>query len=271
MLAYILGQFLYWIPTKTHRTISKNLQICLPELSTKEKTTLTKRIFLENARLAMEIPVAWLGSKNRVEDLLTQVNNGQLVADAFENKRPLIIAVPHIGNWEFFWHWLQLNYPTIGMYTPAKIQQIDQLMLLSRQRYGGRPYATDPKGIMGLLRALKTGSIMMILPDQAPRHGAGIYTDFFAKPAYTMTLLHRFIQKTDANLLFGSCLRNADGKGFQINISKPEFDIHLSDVKAFNEAMNLQIEAMVRQTPEQYQWGYKRFKRQADGSDWYNN
>ena len=103
----------------------------------------------------------------------------------------------------------------------------------------------------------------MILPDQVPRQGAGVYTQFFGISAYTMTLVHRFIRKTGANLLFGCCLRTGD-HGFKIDIFSPEFDITTESTDEFNLGMNKQIEAMILKSPEQYQWSYKRFKRQKD-------
>ena len=269
-MAWLIGQILYRISSKTEKVIRRNFEICFPELSAQETEALVKQTLIEKARLAMEIPVAWLGKRDVLERVINVVNNQSLIDNYVEQKQPLIVAVPHIGNWEFFWHWLQLNYPAIGMYRPAKIEQLDELMLPSRERYGGQAFATDAKGIMGLLKALKGGGVMMLLPDQAPRVGAGAYAPFFGKPAYTMTLLHRFMRKTNSRLLLGSCLRNSDGKGFSINLYSPDFDDTTDNQEAFNRGMNEQIESIIKLAPAQYQWGYKRFKRQADGRDLYH-
>jgi len=268
-LARFFGCLSYNLSGKSQAVIRANLKICYPHLSDKEHEALVKNNCLQNARLAMEFPVAWLGSQSRIESLLLKVTNQQLVEKVRANKQPLIIAVPHFGNWEFFWHWMQLNFPTIGMYSPASIVEVDELMLSSRQRFGGQPFATDPKGIMSLLRSLKKGHVMMLLPDQVPKKGAGSYTEFFGQSALTMTLLHRFIQKTGANLLFGSCLRDNAANGFNIDIQKPGFDINADSAEDFNLGLNKQIESMINQAPEQYQWAYKRFKTQADGKNLY--
>ena len=270
MLAQLIGFLSYVISGKTQKVIRRNLALSYPELTKKELESLVKNNCFQNAKLAMEFPVAWLSQKSKIESLLLTVNNSHLVKDIRQNQQPLIIAVPHIGNWEFFWHWMQLNFPTIGMYSPASIPEVDELMLSARQRFGGLPFATDPKGIMSLLKSLKKGHVMMILPDQVPKQGAGIYTPFFGQSAYTMTLLHRFIQKTGAKLLLGSCLRDNIANGFNIDLQEPGFDINTDSVNDFNLGLNQQIESMIRQAPEQYQWAYKRFKNQPDGNNLYS-
>jgi Kdo2-lipid IVA lauroyltransferase/acyltransferase len=269
-LAQLVGYLSYRISSKTQKIIRINLKLTYPDLTDKEQEALVKSNCFQNAKLAMEFPVAWLSQKAKIESLLLEVNNSQLVEQIREAKLPLIIAVPHIGNWEFFWHWMQLNFPTIGMYSPASIREVDELMLSARQRFGGQPFDTNPKGIMSLMRSLKKGYVMMILPDQVPKKGAGIYTPFFGQPAYTMTLLHRFIQKTGARLLFGSCLRVNNGNGFKIDIQKPNFDIDIESTEVFNLGLNQQIECMIKQAPEQYQWAYKRFKKQPNGINLYS-
>ncbi|TQV88623.1 lysophospholipid acyltransferase family protein [Aliikangiella coralliicola] len=255
----------YWLNSKNSQTVLTNLKLCFPALEKRERRTLARQVVAESALMYGEVVDAWMGSKQEIESKIFEINGQNILEECRQAEKPIIVAVPHIGNWEYFWHWLQLNYTAISMYSPAKFDLLDEVMFKARTKFGGKPFATDPKGIMGLLRALKKGGIMMILPDQAPREGAGVYTPFFGYPAYTMTLLHKFIGKTGAQLLFGSCIRLKDGKGFSINIEKADFPFEKREIDPFNLAMNQQIEKIIERNPEQYQWSYKRFKRQSNG------
>ena len=78
------------------------------------------------------------------------------------------------------------------------------------------------------------------------------------------------VQKTGAEMLFGYCIRNADQSGFNVMVEKPEFEIHDRTVEDFNAAMNLQMEGIINRWPNQYQWTYKRFKRQPEGNNPYD-
>lgn len=286
----ILGliRFNYWLPhflsyaiglliaklgrasnSKITRVIRRNIELCFPDLEASQAEKLLFDTQRQNAYMTKEFATAWLAPRAKIERHFTAAEGASLLDELVADKQPVILAVPHIGNWEYLWQWLQFNYPIIGMYQPAKFDKVDKLVLDARQRFGGRVFPTDAKGIMGLLRSLKQGKVMMILPDQAPREGAGIYSPFYGHPAYTMTLLHKFVSKTKAKLLFASCLRQANGRDFKIHIEQPNFDYDSTKVEDFNVAMNQQIEQIIDRTPAQYQWTYKRFKRQPEGKSLY--
>ena len=265
-LAGTLNQF---FNGKATRVMRRNLELCFPQLDENQINRKLASHLRQNARLTYEFASAWLGDKAVIQQRLLSVNGGALINRAVEHQQPVIVAVPHLGNWEYFWHWLQFNYPLVGMYQPSKFSGVDELVLAARSRFGGELFATDAKGILGLMRSLKQGKVMMILPDQAPRQGAGIYSPFYGQSAYTMTLLHRFIEKTGAQLVFGACLRAREGDGFHIHVEAPQFETRDQTLESFNQSMNLQIESLINQWPEQYQWSYKRFKRQPEGVNLY--
>lgn len=255
--------------SKITRVIKRNIELCFPNLTSTQAEKLLIETQQQNALMTKEFATAWLADRSQIERHFLAAEGAQILDRLVAEKRPVVLAVPHIGNWEYLWQWLQFNYPIIGMYQPAKFSKVDKLVLDARQRFGGRVFATDAKGIMGLMRSLKQGKVMMILPDQAPRKGAGVYTPFYGHPAYTMTLLHKLINKTGAELLFASCLRQSDGKNFQVHIERPNFGYSQLSIDAFNAAMNGQIESIINRTPSQYQWTYKRFKRQPEGESLY--
>ncbi|MDH5432799.1 MAG: lysophospholipid acyltransferase family protein [Gammaproteobacteria bacterium] len=268
LLASLIAKIRLAINSKSIKTIRKNLQLCYPEMSNEEVEKITYQTLKSYVMLTLEMGEAWFGCKQTNVDLIKEVEGKEYLDKIYSKKTPLIIAVPHIGNWELFWNFLQINYDSSAMYSPAKNAHFDDIMHKARKRFGGNLFATDPKGILGLLKAVKKGSILMILPDQAPRKGAGIFSKFFGKSAYTMTLLHKLLRKTDAKLLFAACIRDQN-KGFKISIEDSENMESIDNVDDFNDKMNQKMETIINKNREQYQWGYKRFKRQQDGKNFY--
>lgn len=288
LIAVALLRIIYWLPnTFTHAAgrlvgrltfkfsarkrhiILTNLSIAFPEMSLQEKLELGKQSATQSGLLVSEFPDAWLGSQQKIEQQIVDIKNAELVAQIRENNQPLVVIAPHIGNWEFLVQWVQLKYSMIGLYSPSKIPQVDRLIYDARKKFGCKPFSTDAKGIMQLLRGLKQGGFMMMLPDQVPRENAGIYSPFFGKQAYTMTLLHKLVIKSKAKVLFADCIRRKDKTGFDIEFEKANFDVSEPQVSVFNLGMNQQIESIIRRNPAQYVWDYKRFRRQQDGSDPY--
>ena len=52
-----------------------------------------------------------------------------------------------------------------------------------------------------MMRALRRGETVGLLPDQVPPEGMGVWAPFFGRPAYTMTLAARLVQQTGAAVL----------------------------------------------------------------------
>lgn len=267
-LTWISSKLAIRFNTKSSRPIRDNISLCFPELSEREQSCLINQFLKQNAHMNKECSLAWLGDKNTINELIDDVFQQALITRLQEAGKPIIIAVPHIGNWEYFWRWLQFNYDATGIYSPSKYGAVSDLMLNARQRFGGRPCSADIGGMVRLLKGLKENKIMMILPDQAPSPKSGIYSPFFGHSAYTMTLLHRLLRKTGAQLIFGASIRN-DRNHFDMYLESPNFDSETDDLESFNVGLNQQIESIILKNPDQYLWSYKRFKRQPKGKGIY--
>jgi KDO2-lipid IV(A) lauroyltransferase len=118
------------------------------------------------------------------------------------------------------------------------------------------------RGVRMLMRALKGGQTAGILPDQVPSQGDGTWAGFFGRPAYTMTLPARLAATTGARIVFVLGERLPAGRGYRLRLQP--FDQPLSgDVAADTQKLNDALEALIRQCPSQYLWGYNRYKSPA--------
>ena len=145
------------------------------------------------------------------------------------------------------------------------------LVRAGRERSGATLVPTTPQGIGKLLKALKRGEQSLILPDQVPQDGSGIFAPFFGHDTYTMTLLSNLARKTGCVLILAYAIKvNAEeGPRFDIYFEAVPDTLYEEDQEVAIAAMNTAIESAIRKHPTAYQWAYKRFKRQPDGSDPY--
>ena len=110
-----------------------------------------------------------------------------------------------------------------------------------------------------MLKALKSGACVGLLPDQVPPTGQGLWMPFFGKDAYTMTLSARMAIQTGATLLLAWGQRLSWGRGYVVHVAP--FDGALSvDVAAATLQIKQAMERLVMQAPSQYLWGYARYK-----------
>jgi KDO2-lipid IV(A) lauroyltransferase len=142
-------------------------------------------------------------------------------------------------------------------------------MIAARTRTGGKLAPTNNKGVKTLLKMLKRAEIIAILPDQVPQRESGDYADFFSIPALTSTLISNLASRTGAAVITASAYRIDNSDDFRLVFETVSDEINSDDVWTSLTAMNKSVERCVMQAPEQYQWEYKRFKRQPAGERQY--
>jgi KDO2-lipid IV(A) lauroyltransferase len=150
--------------------------------------------------------------------------------------------------------------PFATFYTQPRYPQAE--LLLRRLREGGASiqFAIDDSGVRRVLRHLRQGGVVSIMPDHVPRAG-GVVAPFFGVAALTMTLLPRLAQRTGATVLMLFVERLPEG--FRVHFRQPSPALSDPDLVTACSAMNAAVEACVRDAFAQYQWNYKRFKARA--------
>lgn len=269
-LGVLLGRISWHASSRMQRSTITNLGLCFPELTVAELNTLGRASLEHTMQTIMESGAVWLWPAARALALVHKVENFHLLQQAKDGQQGVIVLAPHLGNWEMLG--LYLNDCGLGqsyqLYQAPANKQLGNLVFKARSRAGAVMVATDNKGVAELLRALRQGCITGILPDQAPPKGSGEYIDFFGQNALTMTLLVKLQQKTGARVVaaYAKRVSKLRQQGFQIIFKEPDPLIYASSMQTALLAMNRTIEALVKEAPEQYQWEYKRFKHQPDGT-----
>lgn len=278
-LARRIGRVTGWLAwrlgSRMQRSTNTNLALCYPQLSAVQREQLGRRSLQGTLQTIMEAGAVWLWPAHRVLALIHRVDGLELLERGQQAGKGVIVLAPHLGNWEVLG--LYLNTCGLGqsyqLYQAPTDPRLDRLIRKARSRAGATMVATDTKGVAELLRALRSGHIAGILPDQVPDASGGQHAPFFGQPALTMTLLIRLQQKTGATvvLAFAKRVDGAEGAGFELIMKEPDPEIYAKDMQAALGAMNRSIEGLIALAPEQYQWEYKRFRRQRDGSNPYRD
>lgn len=209
------------------------------------------RLWLRPPQQPIADPVHWEGE--------------QLIDEALALGRGLVFLTPHMGGFELTAQAYAQRYgarsPITVMYRPARHRWLRELEEAARARAA---LATAPASIAGvrqMLRALKRGEAVGLLPDQVPPEGMGVWADFFGAPAYTMTLAARLALHAGAPVVLACCERLPAGRGFRLRLSRLSEALPLDDERAQAAVINRAMESLIRLCPQQYLWGYNRYKR----------
>ena len=223
---------------------------------------LLRESIMESGKAATEVLVAWLRPATEVAALTIDCQGWERVDTAVQGKRGIIFVTPHLGCFDIAGRYLTGRLPVTFMYSPPRQKWAAELMRQGRERMNATMAPTDLRGVRVLLRTLKQGGNICILPDQAPGQGEGVWADFFGRPAYTMTLIGRLQQVTGATVLLFFGERLPHGKGYRVWI-KPLAGPLVVEPAAAARQINAAVEDLVRQCPAQYLWSYNRYKAPA--------
>lgn len=215
-------------------------------------------------RLATELPWLWLrGAADKAP--LIRWEGESVLEDALAQGRGVILLSPHVGCFEVVGQaWALTQVPRHGpmtvLYRPSRSAWFDALVRQARSAPGLEPAPTTLGGVRALLKALRQGRVLGLLPDQVPPQGMGVWAPFFGRPAYTMTLVLRLARQTGAPVLLAWGDRLDAGAGYVVRIEPLGLALEGSDEEAA-ASLNAAMESLIRRRPGMYLWGYARYKQ----------
>ena len=146
------------------------------------------------------------------------------------------------------------------LFRPPRQAWLRSLVGGGRQRPGLLTAPTTLSGVKQMIKALKAGEAVGLLPDQVPPQGMGLMAPFFGRQAYTMTLSVRLVQQTGATVLLAWGERLAWGRGYRVHV-QPMRETLSPDLPTAVAQVNRAMEELIMQCPGQYLWGYARYKQ----------
>ncbi len=214
-------------------------------------------------RMTAELPRLWLGPPVP----LVWGETG-FVDAAYRAGKGVIFLTPHMGCFEVTAQGLAQRYGAqfgaiTVLYRPARQPWLARVMEGSRQRPGLETAPTTLAGVRQMIKGLRAGRAVGLLPDQVPPQGMGQWAPFFGRDAYTMTLGARLALQTGATVLLTWGERLPAGRGYQLHFS-PLADPLAAQLDAAVRQINREMERIIRQCPAQYLWGYARYKQPRD-------
>jgi KDO2-lipid IV(A) lauroyltransferase len=219
-----------------------------------ELATLARRSAVESGKGMLETFAVWFRPQAETLCWVKACHGWEHVEQAWREQRGIVFLTPHLGCFEITAQYYASHRPMSVLYRPSRQQWLEDLIRDGRARDNIRLAPTTLKGVRDLLKALKQGEAVGILPDQNPGKNEGEWAPFFGRPAYTMTLAQKLVESTDAQVLIAFGERLPHGRGFVIHIER-------FDGVPTPAAMNAALETMIRRKPEQYLWSYPRHKR----------
>jgi KDO2-lipid IV(A) lauroyltransferase len=254
-----LGRLVYWSSPTYRRRLRANLA-----QAGYADGELMHAAAAEAGKQALE--TAWIWMRPRADIVAkTEVADMSIVDAALADGRPVMFLPPHLGSFEVTAQFYAAFRPEAKTRPMTVLYRIPRKSVLrgivesGRAAEGLKLAPAEIRGVRMLMRAMKDGEVVGILPDQVPSRGEGAWAPFFGRWAYTMTLPARLARQFDAIVLFVYGERLPHGRGYRIHLRR--LDEPLTGDAAHDAAvMNRGLESLIRERPAQYLWGYNRYK-----------
>ena len=211
-------------------------------------------------RQALELPFIWMRSQEEVLARIVRVEGRELLEQARADGASVLLMTPHLGCFEMCAQYCSTHGPITVLFRQPRKAAMGPLMEAGRARGNIRVAPADVSGVRRLVKALRSGEMVGMLPDQAPGQGEGVWAPFFGKPAWTMTLAARLTEVKGVKVIMLWTERLPRGEGYVLRLSEPVEPI-TGSLEERCAVVNREIERLILACPQQYLWGYNRYKR----------
>ena len=256
MFGKLIGNIHYLVNSRSAQITSANLNIC------GQPSNIRLDSLKETGKTILETPAIWLGSKDRIDEWVVEIFGESLLRKAVQDKKGLLILLPHVGNWELFNVFYRRFGSMTALYQPPRSRILRKIISDLREYHDNEMVPTNKRGLRRLYEVLLKGGTVAVLPDQVP--SSGHFIPFFGEFALTDELTIRLQRKTGANVLMLVFLRRSDGY-FDVHIAEADTELYQGNVTNALGALNGMIESVVALQPAQYQWEYKRYRERPRG------
>ncbi len=264
-----IGGYLGWwaglLSSRFHETTRTNLIQYAEGANVQLTPAMLSAAFREQGKALTELAIVWTAPIDKLNAMFEPCDSWHVVEAAKAAGKPIIFVSPHLGCFDIAGRFVASRVPITAMYRPPKQAWLQPLMEAGRARGGATTVPADASGVRALLKTLKQGGNIMILPDQVPaaeKGGEGVWAPFFGQPAYTMTLLPRLAQASNAAVLYFFAERLSDGRGYRMHFV-PRENPYAEDKEIAARQTNEMVEKLIAVAPEQYLWSYNRYKQPA--------
>lgn len=255
-------RLLWPLLAKRRRHAATNLALCFPELDEGARTRLLRDTVRATVTGAFELIRGWYAPAHVLRGM-ADVHGLEHVRAAQAQGRGILLFGGHIPHSELC---ARLLGDALGERVAIVARRnndpcIEHLMDGARRRVFAD--VIGKKDVRGLLRTLSRGGIVAYSADQDFNY-QNAFVPFFGVPAATLTATPDLARRGNAVVLPFWFHRDADGR-YRLRVEPTWSGWPSGDAVQDAARYMAELEAVVRQHPEQYLWVHRRFKTRPPG------
>ena len=260
-LGSLLGRLLFVLARSRRRIALTNLRLCFPQLGEAERVALARRNFVYFAQAFLDRSWLWHGEPALVRRRLRITGAVQdLTRDG-----AVVMFAPHFYGMDAGGSAVmqQIDRPACTIYSTQNNAVVDAWMRRGRQRFGDATLLSRTEGVKPIVRALRDGKMLYLLPDMDLGPLESVFVPFYGVPTATVPSLSRFAKLGQARVV--PVVTRLTSFGYEVRVHPAWTGYPTADATADAALMNQRLQGYIDEMPEQYYWVHKRFKTRPPG------
>jgi KDO2-lipid IV(A) lauroyltransferase len=256
-----LGLLLYAaVPSRRHVVLT-NLRLCFPAWDETQRRRIARQVFVCFAQAWLDRGWLWHADLQLLRQRLRLLDPHGVLAE----QEPTVLFAPHFVGLDAGWTRLAMESPLrlLTIYTQQSDPRVDAWVKRGRARWGQVTLFRREDGVKRLLKAMRQGEWLYLLPDMNFGTEESVFVPFYGVPAATVPSLSRFAALTQARVVpVVTCMT---ATGYEVRVMDPWQDFPSADATSDTATMNTRLQVWIDEHPEQYFWVHQRFKSRPPG------
>ena len=260
-LGNALGRLLFVAARPRRRIALTNLRLCFPHWTEAERVALARRNFVYFTQAVLDRSWLWHGDPAVVRQRLRITG----AVDDLTREGAVVMFAPHFYGMDAGGSAVmqQIDRPACTIYSTQPNAALDEWMQRGRQRFGDATLLSRTEGVKPIVRALREGKMLYLLPDMDLGPHESVFVPFYGVPTATVPSLSRFARLGHARVV--PVITRLTDFGYEVKVHPAWPDYPTADATADAALMNRHLQDYIDEMPEQYYWVHKRFKTRPPG------
>lgn len=257
-----LGLIFRFLSGKRKRITIENLRKSSLELSEKQINTIVNQSY-ENLGLTLVelLTIDTYDFNNQIPKV--QYQNVEIINQALEKKKGVILLSGHFGNWELLAYsaGVLLNKP-LNVVVKYQMNPFTDKYLRNLRQRGGNVLLDMNKAGRKLVSTLKNNGIIAMLADQRAPEKDSIVLDFMGREARTFKAPATLALRLGSPIIVGFAVRNSD-YNYEVKLVQLEMsDLENNEegIKQLTKRYLELLESYIKEYPSLWSWQHKRWQ-----------
>ena len=243
---------------RSKQLIRSNIINALPNLTKQELEIIIKKMWNNYGRILSEyIFIKKFRNSNLNDNLLVEGN--EILQTIKKSHEPVIFISGHFDNFELMAMQIEKSGVKLSaIYRPLNNIFLNKIMENIRSKYICKnQIKKGAASIRELLTMFKNGTSIALMIDQ--RVSEGISSNFFGQKALTTTIPAQFVKRFNCKIV-PIYIERISGVNFKMRINEPINFSKDESIEKITDELNLYLEKMILQKPDQWIWTHNRWK-----------